>query len=120
MPNVCSVLGCSTNRRPKRDTSSLVGVSFHRFPTDSNLRNEWVERIGRVDWHPARRSLLCSRHFTDDCFIRPVLPGFYCRKALVPGAVPTLFTTSTVDRFQRKRHADINWVEEVCKILLIK
>jgi len=110
MPMGCCAFGCRNYNIPGG------GKTFHRLPADPALRQQWVLRISRADWSPAKTSVLCSDHFTADCFIHPAVPGFYTRCRLKPDAVPTVFHFEEMpqNRRSRKRYADINWLDEVC------
>ncbi|XP_043978237.1 uncharacterized protein LOC122834146 isoform X1 [Gambusia affinis] len=63
--------------------------SFHSFPTDSDLRKQWLINIRRDPHTVTAHTKVCSRHFTSDQLIEPTsLTG---GRRLVKGAVPTLF-----------------------------
>ena len=86
----CIAAGCSNARS---DT-----VSLFRFPKDPALRLRWIKQIKRTraKWTgPTDRSVLCSKHFTEDCF-EPTSAlgasfGLKMRLKLKPDAVPTIF-----------------------------
>ena len=74
------------------------GVSLHGFPTDSLLRLEWTRQVQRTcsNWTgPSQHSVICSNHFTSDCFeddtAIAVQFGIEKRVRLKPNAVPTVF-----------------------------
>ncbi|XP_063545810.1 uncharacterized protein LOC134753798 [Cydia strobilella] len=77
----CSVPDCSEkrSRNPKK-------YSFHRFPTDPELRREWLRAITRETLTPANSSLVCGKHFVPECFLPTAK-----RKILKRGSIPTLF-----------------------------
>lgn len=59
---------------------------FYRFPFDDPERlNQWTRNLRRMHWRPRPRSVVCSTHFTEDCFEHS--GGSVCLK---PHAVPTL------------------------------
>uniref|UniRef100_A0A3B5MGH3 THAP domain-containing protein 1 n=1 Tax=Xiphophorus couchianus TaxID=32473 RepID=A0A3B5MGH3_9TELE len=63
--------------------------SFHSFPTDSDLRKQWLINIRRDPYTVTAHTKVCSGHFTSDQLIEPTsLKG---GRRLVKGAVPTLF-----------------------------
>ncbi|XP_014860505.1 PREDICTED: uncharacterized protein LOC106928634 isoform X2 [Poecilia mexicana] len=63
--------------------------SFHSFPTDSDLRKQWLINIRRDPYTVTAHTKICSGHFTSDQLIEPTsLTG---GRRLVKGAVPTLF-----------------------------
>ncbi|XP_047489450.1 uncharacterized protein LOC125039492 isoform X2 [Penaeus chinensis] len=76
----CSAPNCTN--RPERPN----GKTFHLFPKDGSLRQQWVREVNREYWTPSKRSLLCSDHFTESCFDKT---GQTTR--LKDNAVPTLF-----------------------------
>ena len=95
MPRRCVAAGC--------DTVSGMGYSLHSFPKDETTRRKWTSAVKRqrVNWDgPSSRSLLCSKHFKEDCFVtegvryRDAL-GVPAQKRLKPDAVPTIFARST-------------------------
>ena len=57
MVNYCVAIGCTS--------SSKDGISVFRFPKDMKLRSKWIQQVKRT---PLYHSVLCSLHFTDDCF----------------------------------------------------
>ena len=73
-------------------------VSLFRLPKDPVLKAEWVKQVQktRAQWKPSDSSVLCSNHFTDDCFE----PGFNIAtqfgiekaRKLKPKAIPSIFT----------------------------
>ncbi|XP_034062428.1 THAP domain-containing protein 2-like [Gymnodraco acuticeps] len=64
-------------------------LSFHGFPTELELRRQWLVKIRRDNFTISSHSKVCSRHFATDQLIEPkTLDG---RRRLVKGAVPTLF-----------------------------
>uniref|UniRef100_A0A8C5AAH4 THAP domain-containing protein 1 n=1 Tax=Gadus morhua TaxID=8049 RepID=A0A8C5AAH4_GADMO len=79
MPNCC----CCTSAK-------FNGVlSFHGFPSQTDVRSEWIVNIRRDKYVITTHYKVCSRHFISDKMIEPTtLQG---RKRLTKGAVPTLF-----------------------------
>ncbi|XP_026864650.2 D-aminoacyl-tRNA deacylase 2 isoform X3 [Electrophorus electricus] len=79
----CAVYSCNNYNGP---LERALGLTFHRFPFDEPQRlNEWIRNLRRVNWQPRPRSVVCSTHFTDDCFSRS--GDSVCLKS---HAVPTL------------------------------
>ena len=73
-----------------------------QFPHDEAIRKKWIKAVKRQrrNWDdPSPHSLLCSRHFAEDCF---VTEGVRFRdememptaKCLKPDAVLTIFARS--------------------------
>ncbi|XP_060805453.1 THAP domain-containing protein 5 [Amyelois transitella] len=79
----CSILECRNNSR----TSNLIrsGVSYHRFPKDSDLRDKWIAATGRINWTPTKTSCICSEHFAE----KEILLTDKGYRYLNPDVVPT-------------------------------
>ena len=98
----CVAAGCSNTYSD--------GVSLFAFPRDPSLRQEWLKQVQktRARWSgPSEHSVLCSCHFTEDCFepdtlLAPKL-GLAKRKMLKRDAVPTIFNRDA--SVARKRQA---------------
>ncbi|KAL4712432.1 hypothetical protein ACJJTC_007448 [Scirpophaga incertulas] len=50
-------------------------------------KEKWLEVTRRGDWFPSKFSVVCSRHFTDDCFV-----ATKCRRRLLDRAIPPPFS----------------------------
>ena len=51
--------------------SNKTGHSMYKFPDDVNLRRQWTKfvQMKRADFiEPTKHSIICSDHFTPDCF----------------------------------------------------
>ena len=57
---------------------------------DPILLKKWLENIGRENFYPNERSLICDAHFEKTCFYSGSL-GYSHLKA---NAYPTIFSTS--------------------------
>jgi len=73
-------------------------VSLFRFLNDPLLRLQWTRQVQktRKDFKgPTEFSIVCSKHFTKDCFkVDPVLAekfGIEIKASLKSDAVPTVF-----------------------------
>ncbi|XP_033121206.1 uncharacterized protein LOC117120299 [Anneissia japonica] len=85
MPLLCSAHGCKYHNE---HVAKEKGVTFHRFPhSDANRLWIWVVNMKMGKWMPKARSLICSRHFTKDCFEKSQQ-----KVRLKPTAIPTIFT----------------------------
>ncbi|XP_051734948.1 THAP domain-containing protein 3 [Ctenopharyngodon idella] len=97
MPKSCSAYNC-TNRYNNKNPE----ITFHRFPfSKPSVLKQWLDNIGRDDFQPRKHMVICSLHFTPDCF-----SGLGNRKNLLWNAVPTLFAAPHQDAKQnnsRKR-----------------
>ncbi|CAH0729583.1 unnamed protein product, partial [Brenthis ino] len=81
----CSVKWCGKCST----TSSLTkdGITFHRFPKCPKIKQKWINATKRDgNWFPGKNHVICSRHFTQDCF-RVIREN---RRFLFETAVPTL------------------------------
>ena len=75
------------------------GFSLFRLPKNPELLRKWTVQIRRTreKWTPKERSLLCSAHFTEDCFENgPAIKlslghDVRYKKVLLPNAIPTVF-----------------------------
>ena len=73
-------------------------VSLFKFPRDHVLKRQWTKPVQRTraKWSgPSGHSVLCSHHFTPECFeIDSVLApsmGLEKRRKLKPDGVPSIF-----------------------------
>ena len=95
MPRHCVAAGC--------DTTSGMGYSLHSFPKDETVRKRWISAVKRQrsSWSsPSSCSLLCSKHFKEDCFVTEGVRyrddfGVPALRRLKAGAVPTIFPRSS-------------------------
>ena len=103
MPNRCVAAGCG-------NMPSDV-VTLFRFPKDPNLCGVWARQVQRTrahDWKPSSASVLCSDHFTVDCFDEtPALKaslGFAVqrKRVLKSTAVPSIFKRNDDIRLPEK------------------
>ncbi|KAJ1527486.1 hypothetical protein ONE63_007459 [Megalurothrips usitatus] len=94
----CSAPNCLNSQ--KRDS---LEYSFHEFPHDSDLRARWIANIGRPNWTPGRRSMICSSHFEKSQLKRKGQHNH-----LLEGAVPTLFQLSRSKRARINKGKDLS------------
>lgn len=90
----CVAAGCSNTHSD--------GVSLFQFPRDPALRIQWIKEVQRTraNWQgPSDYSVLCSDHFTTDCFEEDAAIaarfGISKRRRLKPNAIPTVFHRHT-------------------------
>jgi len=92
------------------DCDSGKGCSHHKFPPDELIRKKWTkaDKQQRKHWDgPSDSTLLCLKHFTEDCFemdgshYQEKLMGLPAPKRLKCDAVSTIFPRS------------INYVEDM-------
>lgn len=85
----CVAAGCSNT---PSDT-----ITLFKFPNDPVIRDKWVKQVRRTraEWTATEHSVLCSEHFTEDCFeADAALAQSFClskRKRLKVDAIPTIF-----------------------------
>ena len=83
----CIVANCSNTNKD--------GVSLHFFPKDLHVRKQWTQQVQRTraDFkEPSKHSVVCSSHFTADCFEGlGENVGMKIKRMLKPEAVPTIF-----------------------------
>ncbi|KAK1801829.1 hypothetical protein P4O66_022475 [Electrophorus voltai] len=102
MPKSCSAYNC-TNRYSSKNPE----ITFHRFPfSKPSVLKQWLDNIGRGDFRPRKHMVICSLHFTPECF-----SGVGNRKNLLWNAVPTVFTIPTHDAKQRRSRKKLRTFE---------
>ena len=74
MPH-CVVPG-RTNYSQRSDCS----ISFHRIPSNQQMKKKWLARIPRANPCPTAYSYVCSDHFTSDCFELSLMSQFIGQK----------------------------------------
>ncbi|PSN44655.1 hypothetical protein C0J52_15737 [Blattella germanica] len=95
MPS-CVVSGC-TNKSMKKKP----GITFHAFPKDPVLKDNWVKAIRRVNWTPSQYSKICSAHFAEADIDRTSLSCVRIRT----GSVPSVFSTNR-KKLKRREQKD--------------
>uniref|UniRef100_A0A3B4FMM1 THAP domain-containing protein 1 n=1 Tax=Pundamilia nyererei TaxID=303518 RepID=A0A3B4FMM1_9CICH len=92
-------------------------LSFHGFPTHSDLRRQWLVNIRRDHFTITSHTRVCCRHFASDQLIEPTtLRG---RRRLIKGAVPTLFewngyNTTTAQSLSRLHWTYLHQLQKTC------
>jgi len=69
-------------------TTYYYFISFS-FPKNDQKCKVWVNFVGEKNWKPQRSHVLCSRHFSEDCFDKTSRNI----TRLKPDAVPTIYIT---------------------------
>ena len=100
----CVAAGCSNTHSD--------GVSLFHFPRDPSLRLQWTRQVQqtRDGWKgPSDYSVLCSKHFTSDCYegdsAIAAKFGIEKRRRLKPNAVPTVFLIHTGGECSSRKRA---------------
>ena len=66
MVNKCVAFGCSSGY----DTISKK-VSTFSFPLGkSDHIEKWIKFLNRNNWFPTKNSILCIKHFEDECILK--------------------------------------------------
>ncbi len=81
----CAVAVCKTPHPPE--------TSLHKFPKDPEIRKKWVAACKRKDNFKVDSAIVCSRHFTADCFDRDLRSELLEKKRgriLKGGSIPTI------------------------------
>ena len=86
---VRAAFGCNNDSRYN------TSVSYHCFPSDKALQDDWLARISRADLVVTKHSRLCSLHFTPDDYehdLRAELTGRKRKRDLKTGVIPSIFS----------------------------
>ncbi|VVC89343.1 unnamed protein product [Leptidea sinapis] len=67
------------------------GITFHKFPTGSD-QQLWLQNMKMENYHLKPNDHLCSKHFTEDCFVRHA-----SRTSLQQGSLPTILIEATMN-----------------------
>ena len=94
MPNRCVAAGC--------ENMPSDSVSLFRFPKEPHLCGLWTRQVQRTraNWKPTAASVLCSEHFSVDCFddIPSLKASLGCRQ-INPDSSNIYFYILVVSRF---------------------
>ena len=85
----CAAFGCNNDSRYN------TSVSYHCFPRDKALQDQWLARISLADLVVTKHSRLCSLHFTPDDYERDLRAELTDRKRkgyLKTGAIHSIFS----------------------------
>ena len=86
------------NDQSCKNNSHTPGIRMHQFPTDPILRGKWIQfvRRHRANFNATSTyTSLCSAHFEESCYKRPMLvnmelpEGLKLRSFLKKGSIPT-------------------------------
>ena len=110
----CCVPGC-VNYSAKSN-----GISYHKFPRDTQRRKAWLERIRRANMPPLENCYVCSEHFSAESFevdLRAQNTGVKWKGRLKEDAVPSEFCfrppakrqrLSSENRLRRRSHEEVS------------
>jgi hypothetical protein len=94
--HTCSVLTCQTRKG-----------GMHTFPTDSEVRKQWIQFCGRGPrWCPLFSSKVCHLHFTPD--------DFTISSRVKAGSVPQLLSAKSSQKRSATDIAESN--KKHCKV----
>ena len=100
----CAIKSCKSSNFRKNADSILP--SFHIFPKDPVLRNQWLRALNReANSFSVNHSGICALHFSPDCYIINVRTQA-TSKRLKKNATPTLFLD----------HEETAWVMEPVQV----
>ena len=100
----CAVNSCKSSNFRKNADSILP--TFHIFPKDPGLRNQWLRAIKReANEFSVNHSGVCANHFSPECYIVNVRTQT-TSKRLKKNATPTLFLD----------HEETAWVMEPVQV----
>ncbi|TGZ45601.1 THAP domain-containing protein 9 [Temnothorax longispinosus] len=71
----------------KKRSDKSQDLSFHRFPSNSIARQQWLDIIEKSEEVIGKATTICSRHFDTECFCYGLIDG---RRFLKPGTKPTI------------------------------
>ena len=82
----CTVQGCSNI------SNHSAGISLHRSPASGAVRDQWLRfvRKHRANFAPRGIFVVCSKHFTENCFERGLhVDG--SKRTIHSHAIPTVW-----------------------------
>ena len=88
--------------------SNKTGHTMRKFLKDPNLKRQWVKfvQLNRADFvEPSVHSVICSNHFSPDCYENSYMAGMGLtkKKQLLPGAVTTIHALPETKSFEVKK-----------------
>ena len=101
-----------------------ASISLHKSPTDESLRRIWVKFVQttRTNFNPSSREIrfmICSDHFSADCFERLHHLSGETRR-LKPGSVPTIWKRSPAQITRRDRRKVSKNMNMHCNIYIMR
>lgn len=58
------------------------------FPKDQTRRKQWTEALALYNWTPAKKSVVCSKHFLDTHFVNDLSRNRKLTHSAVPCIIP--------------------------------
>ena len=98
-PSRCVVQNCSTRANGKK------GISVHLSPLDNKRRKIWLTfvKTHRQNFTPNGRFVICSVHFSKDCFERRYVGESGSPRRLREDANPTIWKPKLTHSPESKR-----------------
>lgn len=90
---------CAAFNCPNRKTTQKLNLTFFRFPKNENQCKIWCQKINRKDLldeainNLHKKYYLCSKHFTDDQFLKSARKTQKYR--LISNAIPSPLNVSS-------------------------
>ena len=96
MPNRCVAAACGN--------MPSDSVSLFRFPKEPHLCDLWTRQVQRTrgNWKPTSASVLCSEHFSVDCF--DDIPSLKASLGFAVQRKRVLKSTAVPSIFKRNEH----------------
>nr|XP_061836763.1 THAP domain-containing protein 2-like isoform X3 [Nerophis lumbriciformis] len=99
MPAHCAAYGCKVRRTAE---SKKLGITFHRFPKDDDVRRRWEVAVRRKSFAAKEQTVLCSKHFNPEDFDKT---GGLCR--IRQGVIPSVFNFSLLCETPKAKRSTI-------------
>ena len=97
------VVQCCNNKSDHR-----AGISLHRSPASGPVREKWIRfvRTHSANFNPSGIFVVCSNHFTDECFQRALhIEGF--KRTIIPLSVPTIWKKEPEKTFSARKRRQV-------------
>ena len=110
----CAIKSCTASNLRKNASSILP--TFHSIPKDPTLRRAWLKIINRKDAFSVNAAIVCSSHFSPDCYINSLLE--IKSKKLKKGSIPTLYLDHEETTWE-KEHVQVRTYEHYLKVQVL-
>ena len=103
------------NNKSCTNTSYTPGISIHLFSSDPKIKEEWVSFVQKLrkDFNSVsvkKNTALCSAHFEESCFSRPVLglDDVKFKRVFLRGSVPSIYTVAPETTFTAREKRKVS------------
>uniref|UniRef100_A0A1B0GQR4 Uncharacterized protein n=1 Tax=Phlebotomus papatasi TaxID=29031 RepID=A0A1B0GQR4_PHLPP len=81
---------CIARNCGNKHVDNIPGITFHRFPTNTKMTQQWVKLLGLGEYYKIKRNSdkVCSKHFRDEDFYEKTYKDNITRKYLKPNVLP--------------------------------